>query len=182
MFSFGECKAGKLCTNNKCTRCELLGIKHSLRSSYCVYQYNIISGLIAHMLACTERQLVRTYPKGTRVDSSNYDPLVMWRCGIQMVALNYQYPDTYMHLNQGFFRLNGGCGYILKPAVMRREDPSGGSTPFDPEMQTPHPDVPPIDLEIEVWGFKYCIIRFIKGVNLNKTWPVLIGPYFAKNL
>ena len=102
------------------------------------------------MLACTERQLVKTYPKATRFDSSNYNPLPMWRCGIQMVALNYQYPDIPMHLNQGFFRLNGGCGYVLKPAVMRKEDPDGGSTPFDPEMNTPHPDVPPIDLEIEV--------------------------------
>ena len=105
------------------------------------------------MLACTERQFVRTYPKGSRMDSTNYSPLPMWRCGIQMVALNFQYPDIYMHLNQGFFRLNGGCGYVLKPAVMRRVDPGGGSTPFDPEMQTPHPDVPPIDLEIEVWGY-----------------------------
>ena len=111
--------------------------------------------MIVDMLACTERQLVRTYPKGTRFDSSNYDPLVMWRCGIQMVALNFQCPDIYMHLNQGFFRLNGGCGYVLKPAVMRRVDPGGGSTPFDPEMQTPHPDVPPIDLEIEVSILSY---------------------------
>ena len=102
------------------------------------------------MLACTERQFVRTYPKGSRMDSTNFSPLPMWRCGVQMVALNFQYSDIFMHLNQGFFRLNGGCGYVLKPALMRREDPGGGTTPFDPEMQTPHPDVPPIDLEIEV--------------------------------
>ena len=102
------------------------------------------------MLAATERQLVRTYPKGIRFDSSNYDPFIMWAHGIQMATLNFQTLDTYIHLNQGFFRLNGGCGYVLKPAVMRREDPGGGSTPFDPEMQIPHPDVPPIDLEIEV--------------------------------
>ena len=102
------------------------------------------------MLACTERQFVRTYPKGTRFDSSNYDPMPMWRCGVQMVSLNFQYPDTFMHLNQGFFRRNGGCGYVLKPAVMRREDPGGGHTPFDPKMTEPHPDVKPIDLEIEV--------------------------------
>ena len=109
--------------------------------------------MIVDMLACTERQLVRTYPKGTRFDSSNYDPLVMWRCGIQMVALNFQYPDIYMHLNQGFFRLNGGCGYVLKPAVMRTEDPGGargGSAPFNPEMQVQHPDVPALNFKIEV--------------------------------
>ena len=44
------------------------------------------------MLACTERQLVRTYPSGLRTDSSNYDPILMWNHGIQMVALNIQTP------------------------------------------------------------------------------------------
>ena len=44
------------------------------------------------MLACTERQLVRTYPRGTRFDSSNYDPTLMWGCGVQMAALNFQTP------------------------------------------------------------------------------------------
>lgn len=116
------------------------------------------------MLCCTERQLVRTYPKGTRFDSSNYDPMQMWKCGVQMVALNFQYPGLEMHLNQGFFRLNGGCGYILKPVVMRREDPGGaggvgdieaslrlgGKAPYNPDMMVPHPAVTPVHLEIEV--------------------------------
>ena len=44
------------------------------------------------MLACTERQLVRTYPKATSIDSSNYDPTLLWSCGVQMVALNFQKP------------------------------------------------------------------------------------------
>ena len=42
------------------------------------------------LLACTERQLVRTYPAGSRIDSSNYDPIPMWNAGIHMVALNIQ--------------------------------------------------------------------------------------------
>ena len=44
------------------------------------------------MLVCTERQFVRTYPSGLRIDSSNYDPHPMWNNGIQMVALNMQTP------------------------------------------------------------------------------------------
>ena len=28
--------------------------------------------------------------------------------------------DSGMHINQGFFRTNGGCGYVLKPAHLRR--------------------------------------------------------------
>ena len=111
---------------------------------------------ILDLLACTERQLVRTYPKGIRFDSSNYDPMQMWKCGVQVVSLNFQTLDIHMHLNQGFFRQNGGCGYVLKPAVMRRADPGGGSTPFDPEMQKPHPDVPVIEFEIEVWNNIKC--------------------------
>ena len=96
------------------------------------------------MLACTERQLVRTYPSGLRTDSSNYSPVPLWNHGIQMVALNVQTPGkfiyvlcnyhacvTYIHtglsmfLNQGKFRQNGGCGYILKPQVMRDRDETG---------------------------------------------------------
>jgi hypothetical protein len=99
------------------------------------------------MLACTERQLVRTYPRGTRFDSANYPAMTMWQCGVQMVALNFQYPDVHMHLNQGLFRLNEGCGYILKPKVMRLPNQE---VEFDPRMTTPHPDVTPVNLEIEL--------------------------------
>ena len=35
------------------------------------------------------------------------------------VAMNYQYPGLAMDLNRGFFLKNGGCGYVLKPPVMR---------------------------------------------------------------
>ncbi|XP_056100882.1 1-phosphatidylinositol 4,5-bisphosphate phosphodiesterase beta-1-like, partial [Rhinichthys klamathensis goyatoka] len=35
-------------------------------------------------------QLSRIYPKGTRVDSSNYMPQVFWNAGCQLVALNFQ--------------------------------------------------------------------------------------------
>ena len=77
-----------------------------------------------------------------------------------MVALNFQHPDVDMHLNQGFFRNNGGCGYVLKPVVMRRDDPGGSGyyrgqsvAPFSPDMMVPHPAVTPVQLEIEVSGW-----------------------------
>ncbi|XP_074644309.1 1-phosphatidylinositol 4,5-bisphosphate phosphodiesterase beta-1-like isoform X2 [Tubulanus polymorphus] len=69
-----------------------------------------------------KRQLSRIYPKGTRVDSSNYMPQVFWNAGCQMVALNFQTLDLAMQLNQGIFEYNGRCGYILKPDFMRRPD------------------------------------------------------------
>jgi len=36
------------------------------------------------------RQLSRIYPAGSRVDSSNYDPMLHWSYGCQIVALNFQ--------------------------------------------------------------------------------------------
>jgi len=33
---------------------------------------------------------MRTYPAGMRIDSSNFNPIPMWACGIQLAALNYQ--------------------------------------------------------------------------------------------
>ena len=40
------------------------------------------------------KHIVRTYPKGSRVDSSNYNPQTMWNAGIQMVAINFQKPGN----------------------------------------------------------------------------------------
>jgi len=41
--------------------------------------------------------------------------------GMVSVALNYQTCGLMMDLSDGRFMQNGGCGYVLKPAVMRDE-------------------------------------------------------------
>nr|XP_056708762.1 1-phosphatidylinositol 4,5-bisphosphate phosphodiesterase beta-3 [Euleptes europaea] len=74
-----------------------------------------------------KKQLSRIYPKGTRVDSSNYMPQVFWNAGCQLVALNFQSLDLPMQLNLGIFEYNRRSGYLLKPEFMRRQD-----KPFDP--------------------------------------------------
>uniref|UniRef100_H2Y8L4 Phosphoinositide phospholipase C n=1 Tax=Ciona savignyi TaxID=51511 RepID=H2Y8L4_CIOSA len=66
-----------------------------------------------------ELQLSRTYPAGTRTDSSNYDPLPLWNAGFQVVALNYQTRCDEMEIYDGKFRQNGSCGFILKPTYQR---------------------------------------------------------------
>lgn len=66
------------------------------------------------LLKHTEHQIVRTYPKGTRVWSSNYNPTRPLGTGCQMVALNWQNRDDDMHQLQTLFRFNGGSGYIPK--------------------------------------------------------------------
>ncbi|KTF91676.1 hypothetical protein cypCar_00042248, partial [Cyprinus carpio] len=44
------------------------------------------------MRSYNKRQMSRIYPKGGRVDSSNYMPQIFWNAGCQMVALNFQTP------------------------------------------------------------------------------------------
>ena len=72
-----------------------------------------------------QTHMSRTYPAGSRVDSSNYNPLLAWSTGCQMVSLNFQTQDAFLRLNDGRFRENGNCGYVLKPAsLMMRFDSS----------------------------------------------------------
>jgi len=66
-----------------------------------------------------QMHLSRIYPKGMRVDSSNYMPQGAWAAGAQLVALNYQTSDDGMYANHGMFRQNGHCGYVLKPEYLR---------------------------------------------------------------
>ncbi|XP_065492180.1 1-phosphatidylinositol 4,5-bisphosphate phosphodiesterase beta-2 isoform X3 [Caloenas nicobarica] len=74
-----------------------------------------------------KRQMSRIYPKGTRMDSSNYMPQMFWNVGCQMVALNFQTMDVPMQQNMALFEFNGQCGYLLKHEFMRRPDKQ-----FDP--------------------------------------------------
>ncbi|NWS31738.1 PLCB2 phosphodiesterase, partial [Polioptila caerulea] len=72
-------------------------------------------------------QMSRIYPKGTRMDSSNYQPQMFWNVGCQMVALNFQTMDVPMQQNMALFEFNGQCGYLLKHEFLRRPDKQ-----FDP--------------------------------------------------
>ncbi|XP_038635780.1 inactive phospholipase C-like protein 2 isoform X1 [Scyliorhinus canicula] len=65
--------------------------------------------------------LSRVYPSPMRIDASNMNPQDFWKCGCQIVAMNYQTPGLMMDLNIGWFRQNGNCGYVLRPAIMREE-------------------------------------------------------------
>ncbi|KAI5463566.1 1-phosphatidylinositol-4,5-bisphosphate phosphodiesterase gamma 2 [Mariannaea sp. PMI_226] len=65
--------------------------------------------------------LMRVFPKGTRIDSSNLKPVPFWGIGAQICALNMQTFGTSNQLNEALF--SGTDGYILKPAALR----GGGS-------------------------------------------------------
>ena len=92
--------------------------------------------LIGH----TESQLMRTYPAGMRIDSSNFNPIIFWAFGIQSVAMNYQTVDSALHINTAMFEQNGRCGVVLKPAVMRNKSHMmyGRFNPWDKEFDGLH--------------------------------------------
>jgi phosphatidylinositol phospholipase C delta len=85
--------------------------------------------------------LVRLYPKGMRVWSTNFVPLQYWSAGIQLVALNWQTyggfgsmtaisdpltrrSDLGYMINHAMFQRNGRSGYVLKPLALRSQDKS----------------------------------------------------------
>lgn len=59
------------------------------------------------------RFLMRAYPSGLRIRSSNLNPAPFWGSGAQVVALNWQQTDEGMMLNEAMFAGTGG--YVLKP-------------------------------------------------------------------
>ena len=66
------------------------------------------------------KYLMRVYPAGYRIQSSNPDPLIFWRRGAQMVALNWQTYDLPMQMNEAMFASGTDrLGYVLKPRELR---------------------------------------------------------------
>ncbi|XP_078668100.1 1-phosphatidylinositol 4,5-bisphosphate phosphodiesterase epsilon-1-like isoform X2 [Branchiostoma floridae x Branchiostoma belcheri] len=115
------------------------------------------SKLITH----TEKQLLRTYPAGTRFDSSNPNPMPFWLHGLQLVALNYQTDDVPMHLNYAMFQQNGGCGFVLKPRVMW--DPAHPSYRRFCPMDKDRCGMQPLALEITVLSGQYVCPSSLQG-------------------
>ncbi|KAG6000433.1 hypothetical protein E4U21_005475 [Claviceps maximensis] len=83
------------------------------------------SGLSSHLpvdaipiAAHNSKHLMRVFPKGTRISSSNLKPLPFWGIGAQICALNWQTFGTSNQLNAALF--SGSEGYVLKPAPLRQ--------------------------------------------------------------
>lgn len=66
-----------------------------------------------------------------------------------MVALNFQTYDAPMQLNYGKFSANGGCGYVLKPQVLREDV---GFNPLDEAYDAAQ--TVPLQLYIQVRTYK----------------------------
>ncbi|PNX71450.1 phosphoinositide phospholipase C, partial [Trifolium pratense] len=119
----------------------------------------------ADLIRFTQKNILRIFPKGERVKSSNFRPHLGWMYGAQMVAFNMQvgtwnpvfgiirqfkYMANYvqqmvneygkgygksLRLMQGMFKANGGCGYVKKPEFLIQE--GADSEVFDPKRTLP---------------------------------------------
>nr|XP_047123676.1 1-phosphatidylinositol 4,5-bisphosphate phosphodiesterase zeta-1 [Hydra vulgaris]XP_047123677.1 1-phosphatidylinositol 4,5-bisphosphate phosphodiesterase zeta-1 [Hydra vulgaris]XP_047123678.1 1-phosphatidylinositol 4,5-bisphosphate phosphodiesterase zeta-1 [Hydra vulgaris] len=118
------------------------------------------------LIEYSNKFLVRTYPKGSRIDSSNYNPTKGWVYGCQIVALNFQTPGEMMDINDGMFALNGKCGYVLKPECLR----SGN---FDPQ-----------NIDKSINGVCKVFIKIISGHLLPKASKdeTIPDPYIRINI
>ncbi|KAK3206536.1 hypothetical protein Dsin_020582 [Dipteronia sinensis] len=83
----------------------------------------------------TQKSILRIFPKQTRINSSNYNPITGWIHGAQMVAFNMQGHGKYLWLMQGMFRANAGCGYVKKPTFFMNVGPDGQV--FNPKEKVP---------------------------------------------
>ncbi|KAK0518817.1 hypothetical protein OC842_007668 [Tilletia horrida] len=73
------------------------------------------------MIAHNAHHLIRVYPAGLRIGSTNLHPCPFWGIGAQVAALNTQTFDASMQINEAFFA--GTAGYALKPPALRRDPP-----------------------------------------------------------
>ncbi|KAF8000251.1 hypothetical protein HF325_005180 [Metschnikowia pulcherrima] len=69
------------------------------------------------------------YPSKIRLMLSNFMPLIYWEHGVQMVATNWQTYDLGQQLNEAFFDVTQGRGYILKPESLRVPPLKGSKLP-----------------------------------------------------
>ncbi|KIM36249.1 hypothetical protein M413DRAFT_449303 [Hebeloma cylindrosporum] len=79
----------------------------------------LLKASIQDLVKHNHTHLVRIYPKGTRVNSTNYQPHRYWAAGCQVVAINWQTFDLGYTINQAMFQRNGRAGLVLKPEALR---------------------------------------------------------------
>jgi len=89
---------------------------------------NSLEGLVEH----ASKHMRRCYPRGIRVESSNMNPLPVWRAGTQVAALNMQIWDLGTQLNAALFE--GSQGWVLKPEGLRGGRKKSGAVTFKVEV------------------------------------------------
>ncbi|KAG8888563.1 Phospholipase C [Tulasnella sp. 332] len=82
----------------------------------------IMKASMVDLIKHNRTHMIRIYPKGTRMSSTNYEPHRYWASGAHLVALNWQTSDLGYMINHAMFQRNGGCGMVLKPEALRLKD------------------------------------------------------------
>mmetsp|Transcript_27553 Transcript_27553/g.33457 ORF Transcript_27553/g.33457 Transcript_27553/m.33457 type:complete len:1478 (+) Transcript_27553:475-4908(+) len=130
-------KKAKVCTiSERLARLTLVGsVKYkqwekSLSLPYSA-SHNISEGMMVHMtergpsewkqwMEFNKNHLTRTFPSGkVRRNLSNYNPMIPWAMGCQLVSVNVQASSGMLLLVDGRFRENGSSGYVLKPERLK---------------------------------------------------------------
>ncbi|KYO34000.1 1-phosphatidylinositol 4,5-bisphosphate phosphodiesterase eta-1 isoform B [Alligator mississippiensis] len=120
--------------------------------------HQVVQQKAEQFMLYNQKQLTRIYPSAYRIDSSNFNPLPYWTTGCQLVALNYQSDGRMMQLNQAKFRMNGNCGYVLKPQQICK----GTFNPFSADPLPANPK-------------KQLILKIISGQQLPKPPDSMLG-------
>uniref|UniRef100_A0A673BBS6 Phosphoinositide phospholipase C n=1 Tax=Sphaeramia orbicularis TaxID=375764 RepID=A0A673BBS6_9TELE len=113
-------------------------------------------------LQYNRKSLSRVYPKGQRVESSNYEPYPLWAVGCHMVALNFQTADKCMQLNSALFSQNGRTGYVLQPELMRDDN-------YDPNQEK--------KVLEGCDGLCVCLLQVIAARHLPKPGRSITSPF-----
>ncbi|CRG88288.1 hypothetical protein PISL3812_05317 [Talaromyces islandicus] len=90
--------------------------------------------------------LMRVYPSGIRLNSSNLNPIFFWQQGAQMVALNWQNCDKGMMINDAMFP--NGVGWVMKPSIYRSISDNADSC----NNALPDGTIQNLDLSIEIYA------------------------------
>lgn len=144
-------------------------------------------------ISFNRNHLSRIYPRGTRTDSSNFEPTLFWSAGCQLVALNYQTNDKAVRTNRSLFKSNNSTGYLLKPIHLRGQRMMGATSDFHRELLGRCSSVPgsPVqspsspsftssskdsfNLVIHVISGQF--IPKMTGENINHSTDDIIDPY-----
>ena len=154
-FRMDSIGSGKFCEMSSFPETKAFNYACSRETSHKLVLYN-------------QQQVSRVYPKGSRIDSSNYLPIPLWNVGCHMVALNFQTPDKAMQINDARFLINNKLGYVLKPAFMRMRDTK--YNPMDPKTIP----TPATLMSVRVLGGRH-LFRVGKGFPSCRVTVELVG-------
>lgn len=135
---------------------EITGPTHlmiNISESKCL---SLIPTSVSSLIENSLMHLRRIFPKGTRIGSSNFNPLTFWRNGSQVASLNWQVYDRGMQINEAMFV--GTSGWVEKPLSMRnasdRKVHSSGSRQ---------------KLRVEIVGISSCFCVFLSSSSTDLT-------------